>query len=53
MCFDTNTGLNKFADILVFYCGEHFLKLVLNCCVSGPKLLRANVNLASAQQFRT
>ena len=36
-----------------FNFGEHFSKLVLNCCVSGPKLLRASVNLASAQQFRT
>ena len=26
------------------YCGEHFLKLVLNCCDLGPKLLRASVN---------
>ena len=23
---------------------EHFLKLVLNCCVSGPKLLPASLN---------
>ena len=29
---------------LIHNCGEHFLKLVLNCCVSGPKLLRASVN---------
>ena len=26
------------------YCGGHFLKLVLNCCVLGPKLLRPSVN---------
>ena len=33
--------------------GEHFLKLVLNCCVSGPELLRASLIYTSAQQFRT
>ena len=35
------------------YCDEHFLKLVLNCCVTGPELLRAMLIYISAQQFRT
>ena len=34
-------------------CDEHFLKLVLNCCVTGPELLRAMLIYISAQQFRT
>ena len=32
-------------------CDEHFLKLVLNCCVTGPELLRAMLIYISAQQF--
>ena len=35
------------------YCDEHFLKLVLNCCVTGPELLRAMLIYIGAQQFRT
>ena len=34
-------------------CDEHFSKLVLNGCVSGPELLRASLIYNSAQQFRT
>ena len=41
-----------FLNLLV-YCDEHFLKLVLNCCVTGPELLRAMLIYISAQQFRT
>ena len=36
-----------------YYWGEHFLKLVLNCCGLGPELLRASLIYTSAQQFRT
>ena len=31
-------------DVCGCYCGQHFLNLVLNCCVSGPKLVRGSVN---------
>ena len=41
------------ARLINRYWGEHFLKLVLNCCVSGPELLRASLIYISAQQFRT
>ena len=44
---------NYFSDYLEFNCDEHLLKLVLNCCVTGPELLRAMLIYISAQQFRT
>ena len=40
----TTAPANPASGGAAFYCGEHFLKLVLNCCVLGPKLLRASVN---------
>ena len=35
------------------YWSEHFSKLVLNCCVTGPELLRASLIYTSVEQFRT
>ena len=36
-----------------FYWGEHFVKLALNCCAVGPKLLCASLIYTGTQQFRT
>ena len=42
-----------FVDSIVSITGVNILKLVLNCCITGPKLLRASLIYTSAQQFRT
>ena len=33
--------------------GNIFLKLILDCCVTGPELLHASLIYTSTQQFRT
>ena len=50
-------GIEAFNDCSAFdvecYWGEHFLKLFLNCCITGPEMLCASLIYTSAQQFRT